>query len=324
MAPPGPPLWAPMMATVDTGDEVIIMEPFFECFEHNVRTAGGIPRFVPLKSKENADGTQTNDWVLDYDHLESLFNTKTKAIIVNTPHNPLGKVFTYEELSQIARLCKKWNVVCISDEVYQFLVYGSKKHVSMASLPDMWERTITVCTAGKMFAATGWKLGWAYGPSHLIANLQLIHFSSVRAGNTFLQEVGAICVEKELARLGTTESYLKSSAKDFETKRDFVYDMLSSTGLKPIKPDGGYFIVANWSPLEKHIDLSTEPDEFKDYRFTKWMTKNVGVQGIPISPFYSKEHKHIGENYVRYCFVKTDAYLDKAAQAFRNWKLQLN
>jgi kynurenine--oxoglutarate transaminase/cysteine-S-conjugate beta-lyase/glutamine--phenylpyruvate transaminase len=140
---------------------------------------------------------------LDRDELESLFNPKTKAIIINTPQNPLGKVFTLDELTHIADLCKKWNVVCISDEVYEWLVYDSRKHTRMgkhstpklplhkifilATLPDMWQRTLTIGSAGKSFGVTGWKLGWVYGPDYLIKNLQRVVLTCIRAGNTFLQ-----------------------------------------------------------------------------------------------------------------------------------------
>jgi kynurenine--oxoglutarate transaminase/cysteine-S-conjugate beta-lyase/glutamine--phenylpyruvate transaminase len=140
---------------------------------------------------------------LDRDELEELFNPKTKAIIINSPQNPLGKVFTLDELTHIADLCKKWNVVCISDEVYEWLVYDSRKHTRMgkhstpklplhkifivATLPDMWQRTLTIGSAGKSFGVTGWKLGWVYGPDYLIKNLQRVVLTCIRAGNTFLQ-----------------------------------------------------------------------------------------------------------------------------------------
>ncbi|KAF5276823.1 hypothetical protein FQA39_LY06375 [Lamprigera yunnana] len=166
-------LYSAITGHVKLGDEVIIIEPFFTCYKPIIESVGGIIRYIPLRLKSVNDVLRSSDWVLNHAELESLFNTKTKAIIFNNPHNPYGKVFSLDELEEIANLCKKWNVLCIADEVYEWLVYEPRQHIRMASLPGMWERTITIGSAGKVFLVTGWRVGWAMGPSSLIHKLQV-------------------------------------------------------------------------------------------------------------------------------------------------------
>ncbi|KAG8264253.1 Kynurenine--oxoglutarate transaminase 3 [Homalodisca vitripennis] len=262
----------------------------------------------------------SSDWVLDPEELESKFSSKTKAIIVNNPHNPVGKVFSLEELTFIADLCKKWDVLYISDEVYEHLIYKPFKHIRAATLPNMWERTITIGSAGKTFSVTGWKTGWAYGPAPLIRNLMVVHQNSVYAQPTPIQEAVAMGLELEMTRLGQPESYFQSLPRELEAKRDYMVALLKEVGMDPTVPQAGYFILADWTELGKKIDLSSETDKYKDYKFTKWMSKNVKLQGIPPSAFYSGGDKHLAENFVRYCFIKKDENLQKAAQILRTWK----
>lgn len=288
-----------------------------------IRMAGGIPKFIPLVPRANADAdakVSSADWQLDFAALERLFSARTRMIIMNTPNNPVGKVFTRVELERIAALCRQYNVLCISDEVYEWLVYPGAEHVRMCTLPGMWERTLTIGSAGKTFSVTGWKIGWAYGPAALMRNLQMVHQNSVYTCSTPVQEAVALALEAELPRLGTEQSYFAQLPVELLAKRDAFVRALRAAGLRPTVPEGGFFVVADWSGVAGAVDLSGEVDERRDYRFTKWMTKRMGLQGIPPSAFYSEPNKHLAEDYVRYCFFKDDATMARAAEILSKLK----
>ena len=320
-------LFCAIMAHVNPGEEVIVMEPAFDCYEPMTRLAGGSVAFVPLRrpqSSANATSILSSDWKLDIAELESKFNNKTKMIVINTPHNPIGKVFSREELEAIGALCEKYDVLMLMDEVYEWLVFEPLQHVRVASMPRFWDRTITVGSAGKTFSVTGWKLGWAYGPQHLLRPMQLMHQNTIYVCPTPVQEAVAVGFETELARLGANDSYWKDLARMLKGKRDRMAASLISAGMSPTIPEGGYFMLADFSRIAERVDLSGEKDATRDYRFVKWLTKTKGLQGIPPSAFYGPEDKHLAEDLIRFCFIKQDETLDKADRILSDLKTSLS
>uniref|UniRef100_A0A9J7XEY2 Kynurenine aminotransferase 1 n=1 Tax=Cyprinus carpio carpio TaxID=630221 RepID=A0A9J7XEY2_CYPCA len=280
-------LFCTFQALIDEGDEVIIVEPFFDCYQPMVMMAGGTAIYVPLKPVCCGPVLSSADWVLSPEELASKFSPRTKAIVINTPNNPLGKVYKRKELQMIAELCIKHDVICISDEVYEWLTYDGTKHVKIASLPGMWERTVTIGSAGKTFSATGWKVGWAMGSEHILKHLKTVHQNSVYHCATAAQEAVAVGFQREYDVFGTEESYFHQLPIHLHEKRLRLADCLKSVGLKPILPQGGYFM--------------------------------IGLATIPVSAFYSPEHRNEFQKYIRFCFVKEDSTLQAAEDILRQW-----
>ncbi len=278
-------IFAAMLGLVDPGDEVILFEPFYDSYLPAVQMAGGVPKFYTLR---------TPDWAIDADALASLFSDKTKLVLINTPHNPTGKVFSRQELSLIAELCQRHNVIAVTDEVYEHIIFDGVKHVSLASLPGMAGRTVTISSAGKTFSLTGWKVGWAIGAPELILGLFRVHQFMTYAAVTPMQEAAA-------TGLLTSAEYYRWLAGMYQDNRDFLVEALRQAGLTPIVPQGTYFVTA---------DISQQGFA-NDVEFCRYLTREIGVAAIPPSAFYHNPAD--GAALARFAFCKTRDVLEEAA-----------
>ena len=277
-------MMATMMGIIDPGDEVVIFEPFYENYGPDAILSGATPRYVTLREP---------DWSFDPDELAGAFNNRTKAIILNTPNNPTGKVFTRDELEAIAALCRKWDVVAISDEIYEHILYDGTRHVPIASLEGMADRTVTINSLSKTYSVTGWRVGWAISPPSLTGAIRKVHdFLTVGAAAP-LQEAG-------VAALGVEDAYYDQLAASYQRRRDLLLDILRRHRFTCYVPSGAYYIMTDIA----HFDAGD------DVAFAKYLVKEIGVAAVPGSSFY--RNAELGRTKLRFCFCKKDETLFEA------------
>lgn len=278
-------LFVAVQALCDVGDEVIVLEPFYDAYRAAVLMAGAIPRVVTLHGP---------DWHLDEAELARAFTSRTRLLILNTPHNPTGKVFDTEELTRIAALCLKHGVVVISDEVYEHLVFEGT-HVSIATLPGMRERTVTLSSVGKTFSLTGWKVGWSLAPASLTRAMRTAHQFVTFAVATPMQHGAATA-------LAAPPSYFVELRRTYREKRDLLAEGLVQAGFRLRPQQGTYFLCAETEQFGRGDDVAV----------CRWLTTEVGVAAIPPSAFYDRTDE--GRSYVRFAFCKRTETLAAALE----------
>lgn len=293
-------LMCAILGLVNPGDEVVMFEPYFDVYVPDVLFAGGVPRFVPLRTSLTRTTPPLLEWHFDPAELRAAFNDRTRVLLLNTPHNPTGKVFTREELLFIAALCEQWNVTLISDEVYEHLTFDGQAHLRPAQLPELAHRTLTISSQGKTFSFTGWKTGWAVGPAELTTAVRRVHQFSTFASATPFQSAVA-------QALALPDSYYQSLISSYQSRRDYLAATLQAVGLTITRPAGTYFIMANFAALNFDDDVA----------FCRWLTSEIGVVAIPPSAFYGDEHKALGQRFARFAFCKKMETLEQAAERLR-------
>jgi aspartate/methionine/tyrosine aminotransferase len=279
---------AAMLAAVDPGDEVIIFEPFYENYGPDCIISGAIPRYVTLRAP---------DWSFDPDELRRAFSSKTRAIVVNTPHNPTGKVYLQAELELIAQLCVEHEVIAITDEIYEHLVYRGH-HISLATFPGMRDRTITISGASKTYSVTGWRIGWLIAPPELSAGIRKVHdFLTVGAAHPLQVAIAAA--------LELPPSFYQELLGDYQERRDAIVTGLQECGFSVESPDGAYYVMAGFESLGFNDDVA----------FARHLIEKAAVATVPASSFY--HDPAMGRGQVRFSFPKKIETIERGLEALR-------
>jgi aspartate/methionine/tyrosine aminotransferase len=282
-------MMATMMAIIDPGDEVIVFEPFYENYGPDAILSGATPRYVTLREP---------DWSFDEAELAAAFTNRTRAIIINTPNNPTGKVFTRAELETIAALCRKWDVIAVTDEIYEHILYDGARHVPLATLDGMADRTVTINSLSKTFSVTGWRVGWTLAPEDISGAIRKVHdFLTVGAAAP-LQQAGAVA-------LALPDSYYASLAAGYQRRRDMLDGILTEAGFTCYKPAGAYYTMTDISAFGFADDVA----------FARHLVTEIGVAAVPGSSFY--RDPALGRTKLRFCFCKKDETLQAAAERLR-------
>jgi len=284
-----------MLALVDPGDEVIVFEPFYENYGPDAILSGAVPRFVRLREP---------DWSFDPAELAAAFNARTRAVVVNTPNNPTGKVFSRVEMEQIAALCMKWDVVCVTDEIYEHILYDGAEHVSMAALDGMRERTVTISGLSKTWSVTGWRIGWCLAPADLTNAIRKVHDFLTVGAPAPLQEAAAVA-------LAMPQDYFRRLADGYRERREFLVPALERAGFKPFAPRGAYYVMTDISGFGF-------PD---DVAFARWLVAEGGVAAVPGSSFYSDPAA--GSQRLRFHFARKRETLEAAAERLQSLRSRL-
>ena len=291
---------ATLLAVCNAGDEVVVFEPFYENYGPDAILSGAKPRYVSLRPPQPSGG----EWTFDEQELRHAFQRHTKAIIVNTPNNPTGKVFNRKELELIRDLCVEYNVLAITDEIYEHILYDGSEHISLARLDGMRDRTITINGLSKSYSVTGWRVGWAVAPPAITNAIRKVHYFLTVGAPAPLQEAGA-------AALNLPANYYRELAERYRTRRDHLIPALEKAGFRCYRPRGAYYVMTDISAFAFASDVE----------FAAYLVKEIGIACVPGSSFY--KHPKDGAQQVRFAFCKKPETLDEAARRLQKLKTHL-
>jgi aspartate/methionine/tyrosine aminotransferase len=290
-----------MMAIINPGDEIVVFEPFYENYGPDAILSGAAPRFVRMQPPS----AKNPDWWFDRDELAAAFGPRTKALILNTPNNPTGKVFHRGELEFIRDLCVRWNAYCVTDEIYEHILYDQTEHISMAQIEGMRDRTIVINGMSKTYSVTGWRVGWALAPPEATQAIRKVHdFLTVGAAAP-LQQAGA-------KALRSPQSYYENLAAAYARKRERLLKILETAGFTVYKPRGAYYIMTDISAFHFPADDERFLAPTRDVAFAKYLVQEIGVACVPGSSFYNDAQD--GASQVRFTFCKKEETLAAAEQ----------
>lgn len=288
-----------ILALTDPGDEVIILEPWYENYLPDCQMAGAIPRFVPLHEP---------DYSFDPVELRTAFNKRTRLILMNTPHNPTGRVFSRAELEQVARLCQEFGVIAVTDEIYEHILYEGREHVSIGSLPGMEDRAVTISGLGKTYALTGWRVGWAVAHPDITALIRKVHDYLTICAPTPFQVAGVTALQM-------ADEFYTGLQQEYAYRRSLLLPALDAAGLKYLVPQGAYYVMADFSQITWDRRKYNHPGWSLDRAFAEYMAREVGVAVVPGSSFY---YQGGGETRVRFNFAKKETTLREASRRMAN------
>lgn len=283
---------ASLLATADSGDEVIVFEPYYENYDPDIKLCGAVRKTVRLHAP---------DWRFDEAELRSAFSPRTKAIIINTPNNPTGKVFTREELEYIGKLCVEFDALAITDEIYEHITYDGRTHVPMITIPGLRDRCILINSMSKTFSVTGWRVGWVIASPALTDSIRKVHDFLTVAAASPLQHASAMA-------LSLPDSYFAGLSTEYAERKDRLLPLLEQAGFRCFMPGGAYYVMTDISAFGFKDDVA----------FSRHMLDHVGVVGVPGSSFYSKPQD--GAQRMRFCFCKKLETLDAAGERFAKLK----
>ena len=280
-----------LLGLVDPGDEVIIFEPFYENYFPDAKISGAVPRYVALHPP---------DWRFREEELSSAFCDRTRLIIINSPNNPTGRVFTRDELTLISRLCVKYGVIACTDEIYEHIVYDGARHIPIGRIPGMEDRTVTISSLSKTYSVTGWRVGWAIGPAELMSAVRKVHdFITVGAPSP-LQEAGAVALQ-------LPDTYYARLIDEYTDRRDLLMGALNQAGMPPMLPEGAYYILADVG------DSGADSDQ----EAALVLLNSCGVAAVPGSSFFATPSA--GRRYLRFAFSKRRETLVEAGRRLQKW-----